>query len=77
MIRQIRGYRLLEGVRGAPPSDIAALARALARLSQFAAAQRDRIAEIDINPLLVLPQGQGAYALDALIVPHSDKETST
>ncbi|MDB5857319.1 MAG: hypothetical protein JWQ76_1008, partial [Ramlibacter sp.] len=77
MIGQIRGHKLLQGVRGAPPSDVAALARALARLSQFAFAQRASVAEIDINPLLVLPQGQGAYALDALLVPHSDKETST
>jgi acyl-CoA synthetase (NDP forming) len=77
MISQIRGHKLLQGVRGAPPSDLAALARTLSRLSQFAVAQRGTVAEIDINPLLVLQQGQGVYALDALIVPHpASQETS-
>jgi hypothetical protein len=56
-------------VRGALPADIDALAAALARVSQFAAAHADAIESIDINPFLVLPKGQGAIALDALIVP--------
>jgi acyl-CoA synthetase (NDP forming) len=69
MIREIRGAALLDGVRGVAPADIAALAVALARVSQFAAAHADAIESIDINPFLVLPKGQGAVALDALIVP--------
>ncbi|MES2537123.1 MAG: acetate--CoA ligase family protein [Pseudomonadota bacterium] len=68
MISEIRGYRLLEGVRGAPPADIDVLARALVRLSDFALAYRGLVNEVDINPFVVLPRGQGAYALDALIV---------
>lgn len=71
MVIQIRGFGLLKGVRGAPPSDLPALARTLSKLSQFVTAQRDVIAEIDLNPLLVLPEGQGVLALDALIVPSS------
>ena len=69
MVREIRGYGILEGARGAPPADIAALARALSCLSRFAAINRNTIAEIDINPFVVMPRGQGAFALDALIVP--------
>jgi len=59
MIREIRGFAMLEGVRGAPPSDIAALARFLSDLSRFAAAHADRIESIDLNPVRVLPRGEG------------------
>lgn len=68
MIREIRGVAMLEGVRGAPPSDIEALARMLSNLSRFAAAHADRIESIDLNPVRVLPRGQGVVPLDALIV---------
>jgi len=68
MIGEIRGRAVLDGARGRPPADIEALAAALAALSQFAAAYADDIESVDINPLLVLSRGQGAVALDALIV---------
>jgi acyl-CoA synthetase (NDP forming) len=68
MIREIKGFKLLQGVRGAPPADLEALAEALVRLSVLAAAEAERIESIDVNPFLVLPEGQGAVALDALIV---------
>jgi acyl-CoA synthetase (NDP forming) len=68
MIREIRGYAILEGVRGAPPADIDALAHFLATLSRFAAAHADRISSIDLNPVLVMPRGRGVVPLDALIV---------
>ncbi len=68
MIREVKGHALLEGVRGAPRSDIGALARTLAAISRFAAAHAGEIESIDLNPFLVLPEGQGAVALDALIV---------
>ena len=67
MIREIRGFALLEGARGAPPCDIDALAKLLSDLSRFAAAHRDRVAGIDLNPVRVLAKGQGVIALDALI----------
>jgi acyl-CoA synthetase (NDP forming) len=66
MIRELRGYKLLEGVRGAPPADVDALADALSRLSAFAHANADTVESIDINPLLV--RQKGAVALDAVIV---------
>ena len=67
MIREIRGFPLLQGVRGAAPADIDALAQLLSDLSRFAAAHRDRVVGIDLNPVRVLPAGQGVVALDALI----------
>lgn len=69
MIEEIAGRALLAGARGAPPCDVYALAKVLAKVSQFAAAHADDIDSVDINPLRVLPQGQGVVALDALIVP--------
>ncbi|HHZ10167.1 MAG TPA: acetate--CoA ligase family protein, partial [Rhizobiales bacterium] len=73
MIREIRGYAMLKGVRGAPPSDIGALAETLAALSRFASANAAQIDSIDLNPLRVLEEGKGVLALDALIVPRGAK----
>lgn len=69
MIREIRGYPMLEGVRGAPPADVDALADMLSALSRFAAANADAIESVDLNPVRVLEKGRGVAALDALIVP--------
>jgi acyl-CoA synthetase (NDP forming) len=69
MIREVKGYPLLAGARGRPRADVAALAEALSRLSVFAAARADDLETLDINPFLVLPEGKGAVAVDALIVP--------
>jgi acetate---CoA ligase (ADP-forming) len=68
MIAEIRGHALLEGVRGGPPADVAALARALAAVSHFATAAGETLESLDINPFAVMPLGQGAVALDCLIV---------
>ena len=68
MIGEIRAAAVLDGVRGRPASDREALARALVRLSQVAAANADTIESIDLNPFVVLPAGQGALAVDALVV---------
>jgi acyl-CoA synthetase (NDP forming) len=67
MIRQIRGFKILEGFRGEPPSDIDAIAECLARLSQLAT-QLEEIVELDINPLVVFEKGRGARVVDARIV---------
>jgi acyl-CoA synthetase (NDP forming) len=69
MIREIRGFAVLEGARGAPPADVAALASMLAALSRFAAVNAEQIESIDLNPVLVMPQGEGVVPLDALLVP--------
>lgn len=70
-IDQLKGRRILDGIRGAPPADTDSLADAIVRLSQFAAAHADEIASLDINPFAVLPKGRGAVALDAAIVRRS------
>ena len=66
MIGEIKGAALLTGYRGRPALDVAALADALARVSQLIADHADRIAEIDVNPLFV--REKGVFAADALIV---------
>ncbi|MEZ5739918.1 MAG: acetate--CoA ligase family protein [Burkholderiaceae bacterium] len=68
MIREIRGYPVLTGLRGAPPADIDALADALVALSSFAAAAGPSMQSLDINPMLVRAKGEGVMALDAVIV---------
>ncbi|MEU6282368.1 acetate--CoA ligase family protein [Streptomyces sp. NPDC047028] len=68
MCAELRGRALLDGVRGRPPADLDALVEVVLRVQRMALELGDRIAELDINPLLVLPQGQGAVALDALVM---------
>ncbi len=67
MIRLIRGAPLLLGARGRPPTDIKALARMLSRLSVFAHQAGPRLSGIDLNPVFAMPEGQGAFAADAVI----------
>jgi acetyltransferase len=65
MIDEIRGRRVLEGMRGKPPADRDALIDTLLRVSQLVTDHRDQIDELDLNPLVVLPKG--AKVVDALI----------
>ena len=68
LIAETRAGKVLRGARGKGPYDVAALAAALSRLSVFAAAHGGRIDSAEVNPFVVLPEGQGAVALDAVIV---------
>ncbi|MYS90216.1 MULTISPECIES: acetate--CoA ligase family protein [Streptomyces] len=68
MLAGLRGRALLDGVRGRPPADLDALVEVVLRVQRMALELGDQLAELDINPLMVLPQGQGAVALDALAV---------
>ncbi len=68
MLRELRGYKMLEGVRGAAARDIDALCDLIARLSWLGHDCADQIAELDINPLLLYATGNGARVVDALIV---------
>ncbi|MFF9480764.1 acetate--CoA ligase family protein [Streptomyces sp. NPDC014733] len=70
MLGELRGHALLEGVRGAPPADVDALVEVVLRVQRMALELDGGLAELDINPLVVLPRGQGAVALDALAVCH-------
>lgn len=68
MLAELRGYRLLTGYRGDPARDIAAVRKVLSKVSQLAWQMRDRLVELDINPLIVREAGKGAVAADALLV---------
>ncbi|MEU8539527.1 acetate--CoA ligase family protein [Streptomyces sp. NPDC048717] len=68
MLAELRGRALLDGVRGAPPADVDALVEVVLRVQRMALELDDELVELDINPLMVLPRGQGAVALDALAV---------
>ena len=58
---------MLEGWRGRGPADVDAAVAAMLGIAKFAVDHRDRIEELDVNPLGVRARGQGAVALDALI----------
>jgi acyl-CoA synthetase (NDP forming) len=68
MLGELRCASLLNGFRGAPRADVPALARLISHISRFAAAARDRIAELELNPVIVHPLGQGYSIADALLV---------
>jgi acyl-CoA synthetase (NDP forming) len=67
IVGEINGAKLLSGIRGGSPADVESLVRCLYALGDFAYADRSRIAEIDLNPIKVLPRGQGCVVVDALI----------
>jgi acetyltransferase len=67
MLNEIRAKALLDGVRGAPPVDKEATVDALLRIGQLVQ-DFPEIVELDINPLMVLEQGQGAIAIDMRLV---------
>jgi acyl-CoA synthetase (NDP forming) len=68
LIGTLQGAALFDGVRGRPPADRDALAELMVQLSRFAADHADLIEEIDLNPVIVHPQGQGLSVVDMLIV---------
>jgi len=67
MIDDVRALRVLTGLRGKPQGDLNALAEAIVSLSQLALRPELRVTEAEINPLMVMPAGQGVAAVDALI----------
>ena len=68
MLDELRGVKLLAGVRGMSARDREAVVEAIVRLSWFANDFKNEVSEMDINPLMVYEQGAGARVLDALIV---------
>jgi acetyltransferase len=68
MLAELKGAKILEGYRGAPPADLDALVQAIVNLSWLIADHSDRVSEVDVNPLFVRPRGQGVVAADALVV---------
>jgi acetyltransferase len=67
MLNEIRAHALLDGVRGQPPLDKAAIIDAIMRVAQLVQ-DFPEIVELDINPLVVYPEGQGAIAIDMRLV---------
>ncbi|MGB7950493.1 MAG: acetate--CoA ligase family protein [Candidatus Binatia bacterium] len=67
MLKRLRGFAILGGVRGKPPADIDALCGAIVGLSRLASSFGDQLAGLDINPLIVLSKGGGVVAVDALV----------
>jgi len=68
MVREIRGFALLNGARGRPVADLAALEALLLKVSDFVVRHADRIEEMDLNPVWVGTVGEGAFPLDAVII---------
>uniref|UniRef100_UPI0034DF5596 acetate--CoA ligase family protein n=1 Tax=Streptomyces flavofungini TaxID=68200 RepID=UPI0034DF5596 len=62
MLSELQGRALLDGVRGGPPADVDALVEVVQRVQRMALELGDELSELDINPLMVLPRGQGAVA---------------
>jgi len=67
MISEVRALKVLAGVRGRPAGDLDGLADAIVALSKLATMADPAIAEAEINPLIILPSGQGVVAVDALV----------
>ena len=72
LLDQLKGRKLLDGVRGEPAADVDALARLLVDLGRFAADFADEVREVDLNPVLVHPVGDGVTVVDALIVKQGE-----
>jgi acyl-CoA synthetase (NDP forming) len=67
-LRSTRAADLLDGFRGKPRGDTTAAARAVSAVSRFAAEFADTILEVEVNPLAILPEGEGSKALDCALL---------
>ena len=68
MLKEIKGFEILAGARGRAKADIHAIADVLVKVSRMALDLEDQISELDINPLLVMPEGKGVCVADALVL---------
>ncbi len=76
MIEGLRLFPILDGARGQPRADLDAAVDALVRLSNFAVEHQEVVAEVDLNPVRVMPNGRGLWVLDALMVPRLISDTA-
>jgi len=67
IIARLRGFPILAGVRGKAPADLDSLCQTIVNVSHLALSLGDQLAGLDINPLIVLPKGQGVVAVDAVV----------
>ncbi len=68
MIHEIKGFQILAGARGQEKADIQAIADVLVKISRLSTDLEGIVSELDINPLIVLPEGQGVCVVDALVM---------
>lgn len=68
MLETLKSYKMLKGYRGTKARDVSAVVDMMVSISDFAAAHKDQICELDINPLFVYEEGQGVGVADALVV---------
>lgn len=71
MLKLLKTYKLLNGYRGGPLYDVDALVRLIVKISLFAVTKKDTVAELDINPVFVYPQGEGVAVIDALVIGYN------
>jgi len=76
MIDEVTGLAAIRGYRGLPLGDVDAIVAAVVALSQLGASGAPRVDEAEINPLVVKARGQGAIAVDGLIIANRDHEDS-
>jgi len=67
MLRELKSWPLLDGFRGRPNADTASACQAIAAISSTALAMQDRLSELEVNPLMLRPDGGGAVAVDCLV----------
>jgi acyl-CoA synthetase (NDP forming) len=75
MLRTLKSYRLLTGYRGMPAYDLDSLIEVMVRVADYGWKHKDRIREIEINPIILYPRGKGVCAVDALVVEYADDKT--
>ena len=68
MLKELKGYEILEGVRGQPPRDTAALVRAMLGLSEIFASYRDHLSDLEFNPIMLRAEGKGLAAVDVRMI---------
>jgi acetate---CoA ligase (ADP-forming) len=68
MLKELKGYRILEGVRAQPPRDTAALVKAVVGLSDIFLTYRDHVSDLEFNPIMLRAQGQGLAAVDVRMI---------
>jgi hypothetical protein len=73
MWRSLKGFSILKGVRGKPTADFQALIQTSVAFSGLIEEMGRDFESIEINPLLVLPEGRGVRAVDALFIPKAEQ----
>ena len=71
MLAELKGYKVLQGVRGQKPRDVRALIRAITGLSNLFTAYRTILSDLEINPLIVKEEGAGVAAVDVRMLKES------